>query len=332
MKQRYTLFLAAFPIVISGWAQPTIDITSYGPVPGNVFPIYSVDDQAAPASGSNITWDYSSISLPGSPTSTVQYVSPLGSDLPGTTVATAGTSRSFFHVDATGYEYLGAQYGSLGGETCSEPRMIMPLPFTMGDTRTNTFQCSGMFAGSTNSNSGTNEFNAIGYGTLSLPYGDVSNVLLVRLDQSTQYNSSSQGTSQSTSVSYYFVKPGVNYPLLTLLSETDQSSGTVTTLTFVLDQSVLGIRESLAQSIGIDLYPNPAHGSADVVFATPASRQISLEVVDMAGQVVAFNRLGASSSGIHREQIDISALNPGVYHIRITDGNGATGVKKLVVQ
>jgi hypothetical protein len=202
----------------------------------------------------------------------------------------------------------------------------------MGDTRTNTFQCSGMFAGSTNSNSGTNEFNAIGYGTLSLPYGDVSNVLLVRLDQSTQYNSSSQGTSQSTSVSYYFVKPGVNYPLLTLLSETDQSSGTVTTLTFVLDQSVLGIRESLAQSIGIDLYPNPAHGSADVVFATPASRQISLEVVDMAGQVVAFNRLGASSSGIHREQIDISALNPGVYHIRITDGNGATGVKKLVVQ
>ena len=333
MEKRYTLFIPAISIVLSAWAQPAIDISSYGPVPGNVFPIYSVSDQVSPASGSNITWNYSSIILPAAPTSTLQYLSPTANDLPTTTVATlSGTNRSFFRLDVSGYFYLGAQYGTIGVDYCSQPRMIMPLPFTMGDERTVPYQCSGTFMSSTNTSSGSTEYNAIGYGTLSLPYGSVSNVLLVRLNQSQQLTSSTQGNSQNTSEIFYFVKPGVNYPLLTLRTETNLTTGVVSKFSFVLAQTAVGIKEAMAQAIGIEMYPNPAHGSVDVVFATSASQKLSLEVVDMAGRAVYAHSYGAGSSGIHREQIDISALSPGVYQVRITDGHGATGVKKLVVQ
>jgi hypothetical protein len=55
-------------------------------------------------------------------------------------------------------------------------------------------------------------------------------------------------------------------------------------------------------------------------------------VVDLTGKVVFQQTLGSRAPGIQKETFDASALAAGLYNVRITDGLGGQGIKRLVVE
>ncbi len=197
MNPRYALLFPVFSMATLAWAQPSINASSYGPVPGDTYLSHSVGEQPDPLGGANTTWDYSAI-IPVTNPSSLQYVAPLAGDPTGVTVCSvsgSSTSRIFYRVDADGYTFMGVDYGVLGEESCSDTRTLMPLPLSMGNQQTDSYLCSTVFANSTSISSGTTQFTAIGYGTLTLPYGSVPNVLLVKMVQESNLNSVVSGES-----------------------------------------------------------------------------------------------------------------------------------------
>ncbi|MCO6484125.1 MAG: T9SS type A sorting domain-containing protein [Flavobacteriales bacterium] len=100
----------------------------------------------------------------------------------------------------------------------------------------------------------------------------------------------------------------------------------------MLDQSAVGIREALAQAIGIDLYPNPASGSVDLVCGSLAAGGATVQVVDQTGGVVQQASLRTRAPGLQRSTLYIEGLPAGIYLVRITDASGAFGTKRLVIQ
>jgi len=84
-------------------------------------------------------------------------------------------------------------------------------------------------------------------------------------------------------------------------------------------------------ALGLGLYPNPAHGSAQVSLpAVPGASQATLTLVDALGRVVRRQSVGLSAAGA-LTAIDLSSLAPGVYALR-TQAGAETAVRRLVVE
>jgi len=80
---------------------------------------------------------------------------------------------------------------------------------------------------------------------------------------------------------------------------------------------------------GFDVFPNPSMGRCRVVFENPAFSPGSLDVINTLGKVV-YNR---NISRVHPQgmELDLSALNPGVYFIRVVRPNGSA-VLRFILQ
>jgi hypothetical protein len=76
----------------------------------------------------------------------------------------------------------------------------------------------------------------------------------------------------------------------------------------------------------VNVYPNPFTDVTTVSFSEAGN--YNLVVVDLTGKVV----LTTVNAGANKVNLDLSALNNGVYIFKIVDANGATTTKKLVLQ
>jgi hypothetical protein len=71
--------------------------------------------------------------------------------------------------------------------------------------------------------------------------------------------------------------------------------------------------------IDLNVFPNPSSASLNVSFNIENNENAQLSIVDMTGKVV-YNENVADG----RTQINISALNSGVYYLRISSNNFVT--------
>jgi len=76
----------------------------------------------------------------------------------------------------------------------------------------------------------------------------------------------------------------------------------------------------------VNVYPNPFTDVTTVSFSEAGN--YNLVVVDLTGKVV----LTTVNAGANKVNLDLSALNNGVYILKIVDANGATTTKKLMLQ
>jgi hypothetical protein len=91
----------------------------------------------------------------------------------------------------------------------------------------------------------------------------------------------------------------------------------------------LGIKET-SNSFGLEVAPNPAADATSVTFTMKNTSDAMINVIDMAGKVVATQSL-SGVNGTQVVEINTSALNSGMYTVTVA-ANGTTVSKKLAIR
>lgn len=91
----------------------------------------------------------------------------------------------------------------------------------------------------------------------------------------------------------------------------------------------LGVNEEVA-SFGLEVAPNPAADATNVTFTVKNTTDAIINVIDMAGKVVATQTL-AGINGTQNVAINTSALNNGMYTVSVA-ANGTIVTKKLAIR
>lgn len=91
----------------------------------------------------------------------------------------------------------------------------------------------------------------------------------------------------------------------------------------------LGVKE-VANTFGLEVAPNPAADATSVTFTVKNTSDALINVVDMAGKVVATQTL-SGVNGTQAVEINTSALNSGMYTVNVT-ANGTSVSKKLAIR
>ena len=79
------------------------------------------------------------------------------------------------------------------------------------------------------------------------------------------------------------------------------------------------------------LSPNPSRGPLRVEFSLADARPARIEVLDVSGRRVADSDLGSPGPGRHVFELN-RALPPGLYAVRLVQGNQARVMKAIVVR
>ncbi len=108
-------------------------------------------------------------------------------------------------------------------------------------------------------------------------------------------------------------------------------NGVVHVIDVVLVPTSLNVDEvSAIESFSV--YPNPANDIISVDMQMASSERITIDFVNMLGQVVKSVDLGQRSIGLNREQIDIDNMSDGFYLMNITIGQDQLTHKIQVVR
>ena len=91
----------------------------------------------------------------------------------------------------------------------------------------------------------------------------------------------------------------------------------------------LGMKET-ANNFGLEVAPNPATDATSVTFNVKNTSDVIINVIDMAGKVVATQTL-SGVNGTQAVEINTSALNSGMYTVNV-NANGTAVSKKLAVR
>jgi uncharacterized surface protein with fasciclin (FAS1) repeats len=118
---------------------------------------------------------------------------------------------------------------------------------------------------------------------------------------------------------------------LVLVADIIASNGVVHVVDAVLTPSVLSVDNLKAvESLGV--YPNPTNNQFTVDITTNATERITIDIVNIVGQVVKSVDLGVRGTGMNREYIDVNDLTTGMYFMNITVGDDTGTVKVQIAR
>lgn len=84
------------------------------------------------------------------------------------------------------------------------------------------------------------------------------------------------------------------------------------------------------EDINLNIFPNPANKHSIIRFTLPDEKFISLNLVDITGKTVKTIANGVTTQGLHRYEVDLSDVCPGIYFCKFADGRSSI-TKKLIV-
>lgn len=335
MKQLITLALLTASSVLC--AQPVLDATNTSLVPG---PTYNVNISAfqdpGPA-GAQVTWDFSGLVI--NATAQVNLLDPatdlLGELFPQATLITTNNLSQ----QAKGYQVTTAFLDNWGtfrnsGQILllyTDPMRELVIPCSLGTSWTDT-DLADFWSGNTalGSRSGSTIGTSDGFGDLIMPYGTISGVLRVRLEQSILDNTSF-GVASTVGERYQYYKPGFPAPIVETIDLTTTSSGgtTVDRVIQWIDESSTGLSTLRGMDLGLAAFPNPAIGSTTVTFA--ASGEGLMLLTDASGRTVRSIALGELPPGIHQREMDLVGLASGPYVLRVLAESGQGALRVVVL-
>ena len=90
--------------------------------------------------------------------------------------------------------------------------------------------------------------------------------------------------------------------------------------------------KAIAQSLisNLEIQPNPAQNYLQLFYNLPASGNVSIQIIDMAGRTVKVYDRNNFSEGFHSHVIDVQDLESGIYFIQLNVGNAKSEIKKFI--
>ncbi len=108
-------------------------------------------------------------------------------------------------------------------------------------------------------------------------------------------------------------------------------SATINWYKIIVDGNGAGILSVDNSAFGVlDISPNPAMNAASVQFYSPKSATVKMNLLDVIGRKILAENL-AVTNGINKTELNISALQNGIYFVNF-EVDGRNFSKKLVVQ
>ena len=139
-----------------------------------------------------------------------------------------------------------------------------------------------------------------------------------------------------------FYKAGTNNPdscfVRFVLLPNSSSQITVNSLMFVVDGVKLSTNSaSVEQSIAnlakptqLSISPNPANDNTSIKFKMVSNSKVSVDIIDLNGRIVKHIEPTETFSGINQLPLDISAIEKGIYIVKLTSENGVNSTKLVV--
>jgi hypothetical protein len=72
---------------------------------------------------------------------------------------------------------------------------------------------------------------------------------------------------------------------------------------------------------GLDVYPNPTHGTFNIYFSSEKTQVLSVRILSVIGEEV-FSEELTEYSGEYTKTIDINGLSKGIYFLEISTKSG----------
>jgi hypothetical protein len=95
--------------------------------------------------------------------------------------------------------------------------------------------------------------------------------------------------------------------------------------------TVSGPCRVMAESIEMDIYPNPTTGIVTVELYSKTGGNYKVSITDLSGRQI-FSQEIKASAGRNQQEFDLGFANPGLYMVYVKDANGNIGVTKLAVE
>ena len=92
---------------------------------------------------------------------------------------------------------------------------------------------------------------------------------------------------------------------------------------------VLGINESTTEISGVSIYPNPTSSSVNLEMNIANPSEVSIQVTDLSGKIVATQNLGFLPIGKNQTTIQSTSFNNGLYYVTVSS-NSSSVTKKLI--
>lgn len=302
------------------------------------------------ASGQNLTWDFSA--LTGATEHNLQVRQPESTPFADTFQDIANLSLGytpaaqqgsfpitfeFWNTTSAGVDIMGLTNTQNIIVLYSDPLTALPLPFSYGNTFTDTFAATYTVGNQTIVQSGVVDIQADGYGNLILPYGTIEDVLRLKITKT--YTEQVQGTTAQFDyvvTSYAWYDTSISYPLFNITVEQVQGSPvSVTTAQYIICESCTNtpINATLVSpaTFALQTIPNPVQQQATIRFTLPVAEEVSLTIYNTAGQAVQTPLNGYHSAGNHSVAFNSSSLAQGIYLANLTVGKQHT-YQKIIVQ
>ena len=326
MRHLY-LNLLSISILFAGYtahAQPSLTGQNL-PNDGDSYTVYTNTNLSSGsnpgASGSNVTWDFSSMGS-GSSNSLI-YSSASSPDYPNANIEfTTQSTSNYFDVLNNAYTYYGFSNASASSEF-SDGQDQIRVPMAFNDNYTDPFSGTYVAFGQTLDRTGSLDVTYDGYGTLSTPQGTYSNIIRVRIVRTSSDEISGQPISNSVDSIYFWYNEYTGHPIMTYSINYVDGSEQGRFANYIDDADV--VLSTSKESIEVKTYPNPA---TDIHSIEAEEKIETVLVYNMKGEEVIRNKPASTSF-----EISVSSLPNGQYFYELRDQKGVLlSRRKLIVQ
>lgn len=285
--------------------------------PGDHFNYYQSNYMNPGASGTGVTWDFSSMTTMSTTAVTISTNS--GGTFPTANIKVTQSpgGEVYYNSTASVLEILGS-----GTDSYSDGMEYLQFPLSGSTDFTDTYAYDYLISGQSYKKSATVRSQFSGYGTLILPTGTFTNVYRLEIEHQMADSSYSTGVvDSSTYLMYVWFKAGIHHELASVSTATMGSF--VYQSAFYSDEiDNLGLENKELKNLM--LYPNPAENNFTVSSGTALE---SIQIYTLAGKTIQTVFLNGSNIS----EVGIEKLSSGLYLVKIVGVNGEVSTQHLAV-
>lgn len=285
--------------------------------PGDNFNYYRSNYINPGASGTGVTWDFSSMTTVS--TTSVSISNNSGGAFPAANIKVTQSPGGdvYYNSTTSALEIVGN-----GTDTYFDGMEYLQFPLSGATDFTDTYAYEYQISGQSYEKSATVHSRFSGYGTLILPTGTFTNVYRLEIEHQIADSSYSTGVvDSSTYLAYVWFKAGIHHELASVSTATFGSF--VYQYAFYSDENDnVGLENKDLKNLM--LYPNPAENNFTVSSDTHLE---SIKIYTLAGETIQTVFLNGSMNSV----VGIEKLNSGFYLVKIVGVKGEVSTQHLIV-